>query len=234
MNMICRLRILWLCLALCAQEGVFAQAEASAFTLVFQPQFQQSNLVVDETRPPDSLDITAFRCYISAVALWRDGRAVWSEPESYHLLDAAKPASMQLALNVPDGLEFDALHFLMGIDSATSMAGAFGGDLDPTLGMYWTWQSGYIHFKLEGFHPASGNPDRSFGLHLGGYQGPYATVQPVALPCANTRKLRVGINLDQFLQQANLAEHPSVLSEGERSRQLSVLMAQLFFMADAE
>ena len=44
------------------------------------------------------------------------------------------------------------------------------GDLDPVHGMYWTWQSGYIQFKLEGLLRDSAG-ERKLELHLGGFEG---------------------------------------------------------------
>ena len=55
-----------------------------------------------------------------------------------------------LALQIPSNIPFSKLKFQLGIDSLTNVSGAMGGDLDPTKGMYWTWQSGYINMKIEG------------------------------------------------------------------------------------
>jgi len=37
------------------------------------------------------------------------------------------------------------------------------------MGMYWTWQSGYINFKMEGFVGNLEQEDKKFEYHLGGY-----------------------------------------------------------------
>jgi hypothetical protein len=70
------------------------------------------------------------------------------------LIDFDENDSNALCLEIPDDIEFDAIQFNLGLDSLTNVSGALGGDLDPTKGMYWTWQNGYVNFKLQGsFRP---------------------------------------------------------------------------------
>ena len=77
---------------------------------------------------------------------------------------------------INDGLK--GLTFNLGIDSLAHYRGTESGPLDPIHGMYWTWQSGYIHFKLEGSvkqkHQSSW---QEFEYHLGGYRKPYTALQ---------------------------------------------------------
>ena len=60
---------------------------------------------------------------------------------------------------------------MLGIDSITHEQYSLKGDLDPMQGMYWTWKSGYIFFKLEGEMIRNGTY-HAISLHLGGYQWP--------------------------------------------------------------
>jgi hypothetical protein len=46
----------------------------------------------------------------------------------------------KLSFDLPTYLKYDQIQFQLGIDSLTNVSGAMGGDLDPTKGMYWTWQ----------------------------------------------------------------------------------------------
>ena len=78
-----------------------------------------------------------------------------------------------LCLEIPEDTEFDAIQFNLGIDSLTNVSGALGGDLDPTKGMYWTWQNGYVNFKLQGTSDLCNNPKNEFEFHLGGYLKPF-------------------------------------------------------------
>ena len=48
------------------------------------------------------------------------------------------------------------------------------GVLDPSgagADMYWTWNSGYIFFKMEGTSPAATGMGNSFMYHIGGFGG---------------------------------------------------------------
>ena len=57
---------------------------------------------------------------------------------------------------------------MFGVDSALNFQGVHGGDLDPIHGMYWTWQTGYIHCKIEGIF-INGEKQIPIVFHLGGF-----------------------------------------------------------------
>jgi hypothetical protein len=67
------------------------------------------------------------------------------------------------------------------VDSLHNCSGAQSGDLDPVKGMFWTWNSGYIFFKLEGKSPASHSPGNIFEFHVGGYRKPNNNLRGVEL-----------------------------------------------------
>jgi hypothetical protein len=62
------------------------------------------------------------------------------------------------------------ISLLFGIDSAIQMGGVGTGALDPQLGMYWTWQTGYVQWKMEGAIRVNGI-EHPLELHLGGFDG---------------------------------------------------------------
>jgi hypothetical protein len=97
------------------------------------------------------------------------------QDESYFLIDEAVAASQKVKLNVPEG-DYSEVTFMVGVDSlrSTMDISKRTGVLDPAAGgtgMYWVWNSGYIHFKLEGTSAASTAADKSFRIHAGGYGG---------------------------------------------------------------
>lgn len=100
-----------------------------------------------------------------------------------------------MALSIPEGLGYDAFRFNPGIDSLENVSGAFGGDLDPTKGMYWAWHSGDINFKLEGHSAGCGSRDNAFQLRLGGYQAPHASLQTIHLAVAQGPRLPIRVDL---------------------------------------
>lgn len=116
----------------------------------------------------DSVSLETCRFYVSGIQGLQNGIPVWTEPESYHLLDAASPESLKIPLNLPASTPIQQIRFLLGIDSLTNASGVKGKDLDPLNGMYWAWQSGYIHVKVEG-HFISGAKKTPFQYHLGGF-----------------------------------------------------------------
>jgi hypothetical protein len=122
----------------------------------------------------DTLTFTTFKYYVSNIKLKRSDNTYWEEEESYHLVDASVPASVEIDLeNVPAG-DYVALEITMGVDSARNVSGAQTGALDPANGMFWSWNSGYIMIKAEGQSPQSSTG--SFAYHLGGFTGPNKAV----------------------------------------------------------
>jgi hypothetical protein len=149
------------------------------------------------------------RFYLSDFRFRKQGNEVFREPDSYHLIDMEYPESGQWTLNVQ---EFDEISFNLGIDSLTNVSGAYGGDLDPTKGMYWTWNSGYINVKLEGISPRSKGRNGEFGLHLGGYMPPHNTIFQFISPVNATHDIQIDLNICPVLEQTDWQGHFNVMS----------------------
>jgi hypothetical protein len=128
-------------------------ARAQNIAVSLQPEFGGEQLTDGAwfvTRFGDSVQITAFRFYISGFSVdYADGSSA-RETDSYHLADAFDPATLQFDLSGAQAGAVTGIRFNIGVDSAKSVSGVFGGDLDPVNGMYWAWNSGYIDAKLEG------------------------------------------------------------------------------------
>lgn len=213
----------------------FAQndVKTTPFSLNFQPQFEGQVLIIDEDLEEKELTensstIELLKFYISKITLQKNGQTVWEEKESYHLINAAKPSSLQLALAIPKALDFDALQFNLGIDSLTNVAGVMGGDLDPTKGMYWSWQTGYVNFKLEGRSLETPTRFNAFQFHLGGYRSPHNPLQTIVVPIKNQAKLTIKLNISELLSTIDLATQHTIMSPSEASKNMSLLIANLF------
>lgn len=232
---------LWLTLSCAALQG---RAQA---VLRFAPMTAGQPLVLDgeegSTASPDGTRITLFRFYISQLSLWQDGKSVWSEPHSFHLLDASQPASLSIPLAAA-GLRYNAVHFTLGIDSATNAAGAGGGALDATKGMYWAWHSGYINLKLEGTSPRCMTRKNQFQYHLGGFQNGALCAQQLVLPLNNTvpesvdakdaaqpSEHIIAVDVDTFLAHVDLATRPTLMTPGEEAVKRSAIAAKMFSTA---
>ena len=130
---------------------------------------------VEITTPAgETLKVGKLVYYLSNLRLLRADGSGWTpspDPktaEGYWLVDLARPDSQRIRVSSAPAGEYTGIELLIGVDSARNGAGAQTGALDPALGMFWTWATGYIHFKLEGRSPASTEVDQAVTLHLGG------------------------------------------------------------------
>ena len=176
----------------------------------------------------DSIRIDLLRYYISGIELRQNDTLVYCEANSYHLIDAADTASGNLTLPTPSGLRYNRIQFNLGIDSLTNVSGAMGGDLDPTRGMYWTWQSGYINFKLEGRSNLCRTRKSEFQFHLGGYMPPYASLQTISLQTHPLNPLRIVVDIEQLLKAVELSMQNHIMSPGPEAVKLSRQAALVF------
>ena len=136
----------------------------------------------------ENFTASMFKYYISNIRLVDANGVLHPIPESYFLVDHADPTSMTLELNDVEAGTYTGMKFIIGVDSARNCSGAQSGDLDPGLGMFWTWNTGYIFMKLEG-----NCPQGFFEYHIGGYKG--ANV--------NFREIDLNFNGDELVLAPN-------------------------------
>lgn len=200
----------------------------SGQSLSFNTSFGDSTLILDQyyfsNSKNDSVKIETLKFYVSDLTLVQNGKAVYHFPKKYFLIDFEKPSTLNIDL--PKKKEFDAIQFHLGIDSTTNVSGAMGGDLDPVYGMYWSWQSGYINFKIEGVSNVCATRNHVFQFHLGGYLSPFASIQTVELLLNDKRTIT--LDLFSFLNSISLSETNEVMSPNEKAVELSKLIAKNF------
>ena len=175
----------------------------------------------------DSLQINQLKFYISNVQFLKNDEIVFTELNSYHLIDFSLPASTSLSIKTFRTITHNSIRFYLGIDSLTNVSGALGGDLDPTHGMYWTWQSGYINFKMEGHANKSEAESTEFQFHLGGYQQPFNCLQQVQLNVADDQ-INLVLNIDPFLRTIDFSTLHQIMSPSQKAVELSELVAKNF------
>ena len=160
--------------------------------------------------------IEVFKMYISNIEFTYQDGSIFNENDSYHLIDLVNSKNDKLFITYSkEGIK--QLSFDIGIDSTTNQIGAQSGDLDPLKGMYWTWQSGYIHFKIEGCSPLCSSPKNKFAFHIGGFQYPFNTVQHVVLQENSASDITVEIKLDDFFRSVKLDEITNVMSPSSKA-----------------
>jgi hypothetical protein len=203
---------------------------AQQVVVEFQPVLRNTPLqVADEGGAAGAEKVVeVLRFYLSDVTLLNEGQVVSTSNKRHHLLDAAKPETMHLPLSVQEGGTYDELHFTLGVDSLTAASGAFGGDLDPTNGMYWTWRSGYINFKLEGTSPNCPARKNRFQFHVGGFQGGFNSEREISLEVSPNTVIPVQINLDHFFAKTDLSTNYQIMSPNSRSAALADFLVDLF------
>ena len=179
------------------------------------------------TQPDDQFKFDVLRFYISNVKLISDNTIIYSENDSYHLIDIIEKRN-SFILTHPENLLFDEIQFDLGIDSLTNVSGVYSGDLDPTKGMYWTWQSGYINFKIEGKHPESEARNNAVQLHLGGYLPGQLSLQTLNFYCANSSQLNIQFDINSFLKSIDFSQEHTIMSPGERAVSMSSQIASYF------
>jgi uncharacterized protein YceK len=173
----------------------------------------------------DSLRFNNIKIYISNIKLKRADGTWWTEPESYRLVDANRPNGLSMNIsNIPAG-EYTEMQWMVGVDSARNVSGIQSGALDPSLGMFWTWTTGYIFIKAEGFAPAA--PQGNFQYHLGGFSGPNNSIQIRNFNISATPLKIVKDANSQLSMRVNMARfwHGGVRVENTHTIHMSSAMA---------
>jgi hypothetical protein len=173
----------------------------------------------------DSITFNTYKYYISNIQLIRPDGSSFNEPESYHLIDASDANSLAFTIsNVPSG-NYSGIRFMIGVDSTRNVSGSQTGALDPSNGMFWTWNTGYIMAKLEGNSPQSGASDGSIIYHIGGFSGVNSALRMVS-PSFNGEQAEVSASVTPEVHiECDVAEwfrNPTVVNVGTTYFQMSV------------
>lgn len=209
---------------------LFGQVNAIKFKIL--PYFSVNQRSIADTtfelKKSSDFKIDALRFYISNIRFYKKDSLVYQEKNSVHLFDAANLSSNHFMMDKSESVAYDKVKFDLGIDSITNVSGAMGGALDPTNGMYWAWQSGYINFKLEGRSPICETRNHEFQYHLGGYMSPYNALQTVTFDLMNIRDIVLVIDIDHILNNVNLSKQNHIMSPSIDAVKLSKIVAESF------
>ena len=105
-----------------------------------------------------------------------------------HLVDEGDSSSLVLHLST-DLADIRRISFVVGVDSLANTGGVQGGDLDPMLGMFWTWNTGYVYARLEGESDSAHSPAHRFTWDIGGYKDPSNALRTVTLALGGGREI---------------------------------------------
>ena len=198
--------------------------------LKFMPTFNGASYKLGDqvVIKKDTLSISLLKFYISDIKLLNRSIEVYSPENKYYLFNLENPSSMNVSLNIDSTINFNEIQFCIGIDSLKNVSGVAGGALDPTNGMYWTWNSGYINFKIEGTSTLSNARKNAFQFHLGGYVYPYNSLRLVQFPFNSLENISVELKLEALLSKIDLSQINTIMSPNKKSIAITNLLTTIF------
>ncbi len=175
----------------------------------------------------DTLQIDVFRFYISNIKLHFSDSTTFSEVNSYHLVDIEDQNSLRIPIAKKFEKVISEITFSIGVDSLASVSGAMSGDLDPTKGMYWAWQSGFINMKIEGSSSSCKTRKNRFQFHIGGYLKPNYAVRSIELKPINSN-LDFVVDSAELFKYIKLSENNSIMIPGIKAMELADKSFEMF------
>lgn len=177
-----------------------------------------------------SFVIEKLRFYISNITFETKSGELVKDSTIAHLIDMEDSASFTIHFPTIDRNTIQSLHLTFGTDRATNIAGILEGDLDPINGMYWSWNTGYINFKIEGRRVLN-SETIPFEYHIGGYLAPFPTEQQASFQVNDLNdSIHINLDLQKLFSQININETPSILIPGKASSDLSKIIQQSFIL----
>lgn len=212
----------------------FAMSQSKNICIKFNPTYNDKALQLDSVNYTlengDTINFTKFKFYVSNIIFYQNNKKIFAPKNSYYLIDAGNEKTETININIPNKMEFNSIEFSLGIDSITNRKGALGGALDPTKGMYWTWHSGYINFKVEGTCSSCTTFNKAFQFHLGGYKFPYNSLQKIKLSVVNQSNININVSVSNFIQSVANKLNQSIMTPGKEAVELSANAAKIFSM----
>lgn len=229
------------------QKEYSEPAKDHSFTLRFRPVVQDTDNILEFGKTytnffNEPFEVRTFRFYIHDIRLFntQTGDYFESGREQHFLVDAADTMGSRINMKVPSGT-YNRISFRIGVDSVRNFSGAQTGALDPALGMFWTWNSGYIMAKLEGTSPVTGQPGDVFEYHIGGFKAPDNVIQQVTLPFPSQQSVTLGKDGDtevviaadvyrwfKGVHDIRLDTNPVVMSPGPLAKKVAENYANMF------
>jgi hypothetical protein len=222
------MKIYYLIILIILQANLtFAQTD---FKIKITCKLQEQDIHLDSIYKLDSttsIKINTLKFYLGNIELNQRDKQQITSTNSYYLIDLNKQESTTISISLNESTTIETLQFCFGTDSLSNVSGAMDGDLDPTKGMYWAWNSGYINFKCEGeiIHTEK---REEFTYHLGGYQAPFETVQSINLPLESNNKMNIEFNLFPFLLEQIRLNNYTIMSPGKTAQEGMKTLSQSF------
>ncbi len=171
------------------------------------------NDIVYENAFGEKYTVSKLKYYVSNICLLTKGAL--EVDKTVYLIDAAK----ENMIIKKDSRKIVGISFLLGVDSALNCSGAQSGVLDPLNDMFWTWNNGYVMFKLEGKSTSSSADNIRIEQHIGGYKGEYKTMREIFLPIDEkyffkNNSITIQMNLNEYWNGIKIAKMPVIATSG--------------------
>ena len=206
-------------------------------TLDIQATFNGKSIAKNtwyKTVKKDSIQFKKIQFYLTDFNIKTIENNIISFNDSNFLIDVFKSETLKQELKEIVTKNIKEISFNIGVKDSLNTIGALAGNLDPAKGMYWSWQSGYINFKIEGNSPSCKTRKNKFQFHIGGYKRPYKTTKRVYFKVENTAKksITIHINISDFFNQIDLKNENKIMIPGEKARKIAEMLPKLFSIDD--
>ena len=208
---------------------VNAQNEKDSLVIGFNLKWKNEPLKLNTIyhSKTDSLQITTLKFYVSGISIQFDDNSKFIE-NNYHLIDIEEATSLNFSICKKTNKMVTKIAFNIGVDSLASVAGALSGDLDPTKGMYWAWQSGYINMKIEGTSSSCKTRKNQFQFHIGGYMKPNYAMRKVEIIVNKKDNITIAIAVNDFFSNIKLSQINSVMIPGKLAMEIATSSVKMF------
>jgi hypothetical protein len=190
--------------------------------------------------------VKAFKFYVHAFEMINtDSAKVFAvSNDKYFLVDFSDTTTTTIKLGILP-YQYNRLAFTIGVDSARNVSGAQTGALDPTKGMFWTWNTGYIMAKLEGNSPVAATPNNAFEYHIGGFKTSENVVKKLTLlfpftsnidlKAGKTTEMTVTANVNSWFRNPHdvmISANPTCMTPGLLATQIAENYGKMFTVVD--
>ncbi len=208
---------------------VNAQNKKDSLTFDLKIKWSEFPLELSKTyisKNKDTLQLDQLKFYLSDIQIQFDDNSIFREGKS-HLIDIENLNSLSIPIRKNNKKAISKILFSIGVDSLASVSGALSGDLDPSKGMYWAWQSGYINMKIEGTSSSCKTRKNAFHFHIGGYLEPNYAMRKIALQPKDDN-LEITMNMAVLFENVSLSENNSIMIPGKKAMELADISAKMF------
>lgn len=210
---------------------LFGQSDKDSLNVKINAKWSENPFKLNAfyiSKNKDTLKITQLKFYVSDFKVVFDDKSTFIDNKS-HLIDFEKSNSTIFPISKNYTKKIIGINFSIGVDSLSCVSGALSDDLDPSNGMYWAWQSGYINMKIEGISSSCHTRKNIFNFHIGGYLQPYYALRKIELPI-NTLQNQINLTLDleKFFSEIDLKETNSIMIPGTKAMELANLSTKMF------